>query len=51
MKISSIAFLSCLGAVSAFGLPTTSTSSAVKKSFSVASKPAFSLSDGGLVSQ
>jgi hypothetical protein len=49
MKIASIAFLSCLGAVSAFGLTTTPKSNAVKSFKGVASKPAFSL-DGGLVS-
>jgi hypothetical protein len=50
MKIASIAFLSCLGAVSAFGLTTSpKTSSAVKGFRGVASKPAFSL-DCGLVS-
>jgi hypothetical protein len=51
MKISSIAFISCLGAVSAFGLPTTTSSSAVKtfRGQAVAS-PAFALkSEGGLV--
>lgn len=50
MKIASVAFLSCLGAVSAFGLTTTpKTSSAVKGFRAASSKPAFSL-DGGLVS-
>ena len=50
MKIASIAFLSCLGAVSAFGLSTApKTSTSVKSFRGVASKPAFNL-DGGLVS-
>eukprot|EP00956_Cyclotella_meneghiniana_P011162 scaffold15635_cov76-Cyclotella_meneghiniana.AAC.4 len=47
MKICSIAFLSCLGAVSAFGLTTAPKTSSIKSFRGVTNKPAFNL-DGGL---